>query len=55
MNDELTITIPIGQYRELIEIQIRSQNNFMMLDSLHIRMTNMEVMLSNINNKINKV
>jgi len=52
MNDnEPTITIPIIHYRELLEIQIRSQSNFMMLDSIHLRLTNMEILMASINNK----
>ena len=55
MNDnEPTITIPIIHYRELLEIQIRSQSNFMMLDSLNIRLTNMELLMSKINDRLNQ-
>jgi len=44
-NTKLTITIPISEYRELLEIQIKSQSNFMMLDGLHQRLSNMEMLL----------
>ena len=50
-NTGLTITIPISEYRELLEIQIRSQNSFMAIEGLHQRLTNIEILIDDTKNK----